>query len=166
MPREFNFDELAFDPKLAEQGVWFYFPDDSSDFEIRIAHHDRPVYDREIARARRHYAREILVAAAKNEDDDEALGDGVLDPELDRKITSHALARSIVTDWRSGDLGNVARMPGGELLEFSAENAEQMLLQFTRLYQFVVSRTYQASHYRLAVEEADSKNSQASSAGS
>ncbi len=166
MPREFNFDELAFDPKLAEEGVWFYFPDDSSDFEIRIAHHDRHEYDREIARARRHYAREILVAAAKNEDDDEALGDGVLDPELDRKITAYALARSIVTDWRSGMDGNVARLPGEEVLEFSVANAERMLLEFTRLYQFVVSRTYQASHYRQVVEEDDSKNSQASSAGS
>jgi len=158
MPREFSFQELDFDATIAEEGVWFYFPDEGSDFEIRIAHHDRPGYDREIARARRHYAREILVAAAQNEIEDEALGDGVLDPELDRKITSRALARSILKGWRCAGEGNFARMPGGELLEFSIENAEKLLLKFTRLYQFVVSRTYKASHFRAAVEEDDSKN--------
>ena len=160
MPREFSFEELAFDDKLAEEGVWFHFPDEGSDFEIRIAHHDRPAYDREVARARRHYARDILIASAKNEavDDEESLGDGVLDPELDRKITSRAMSRSIVTDWRCGELGSVARMPGGEVLEFSPENAEILLLEFTRLYQFVVNRAYAASHFRAVVEEDDAKN--------
>ena len=158
MPREFSFEEIAFDPTIAEEGVWFPFPDDGSDFEIRIAHHDRPGYDREIARSRRYHAREILVAAAQNEIEDEPIGEGLLDPELDRKITSRALARSIVKDWRCGDLGAVARMPDGELLEFSIENAEKLLLKFTRLYQFVVNRTYQASHFRAAVAEDDSKN--------
>jgi hypothetical protein len=167
MQKEFSFEELAFDAKLAEEGVWFHFPDEGSDFEIRIAHHDRPAYDREVARARRHYARDILIASARNEtDDDESLGDGVLDPELDRKITSRAMSRSIVTDWRCEDLGNVARMPGGELLEYSQENAERLLMKFTRLYQFVVNRAYALSHFRAVVEEEDAKNSQASSAGS
>ena len=159
MSREFSFEELHFDPKLAEEGVWFRFPDEGSDFEIRIAHHDRHAYDREIARARRHYAREILIASAKNDlERDESLGDGVLDPELDRKITARALSREIVKGWRCGDLGNVARMPGGEMLEFSPENAEKLLLEFTRLYQFVVNRTFLASHFRAAAEEDDVKN--------
>lgn len=158
--KEFNFDELYFDAKLAEDGVWFFFPDESTDFEVRIAHHDRPAYDRELARSRRHYAPQILAAAAKNETDTDAdtLGEGVLDPELDRKIMSRAISRSILKDWRSGDLGHVARMPDGELLEFSVENAEKMLLQFTRLYQFIFNRAYVAAHYRAAAEEADVKN--------
>ncbi|KKM03214.1 hypothetical protein LCGC14_1776670 [marine sediment metagenome] len=159
MPREFSFEELTFDEKLAEEGVWFHFPDEASDFEIRIAHHDRPAYDRELARARRHYTRDILIASAKNEtdDDEESLGDGVLDPELDRKITSRAMSRSIVTDWRCGELGNVARMSGGDL-RYSRENAEKLLMEFTRLYQFVVNRAYTASHFRAVVEEDDAKN--------
>lgn len=160
MPREFSFDELAFDDKLAEEGVWFHFPDEGSDFEIRIAHHDRPAYDREVARARRYYARDILIASAKNEteEDGESLGDGVLDPELDRKITARAMSRSIVTGWRSGDLGDVARTPGGNVLEYSQENAEKLLMQFTRLYQFVVNRAYTHSHFRAVVEGDDIKN--------
>ena len=57
------------------------------------------------------------MAAAQNEIEDEPIGEGLLDPELDRKITSRALARSIVKDWRCGDLGAVARMPDGSRFE-------------------------------------------------
>lgn len=162
MPREFSFDELAVDATLADEGVWFRFPDTASDFEIKIAHHDRPRYEREIARARRMFVREILVSRAKSETDEDGLEDE-LDPALDRRITARALARGVVMDWRSGpdepNVNNhVARMPGSDPLPFTPENAERLLVEFTRLYQFVLGKTYEIANFRAAVEEDDEKN--------
>lgn len=153
--REFSFSELAFDEKLALEGVWCKFPDESSDFEVRISHHDRPAYDAEVQRARRHYAREIVQLRAEAGDDD--LGDE--DPRVTRLIQARSLSRGIVLDWRiGGPKGkHVARTPEGEL-PFSPDNAEMMLSRFTAFYHFVLLQTYTVSNYRKEVEEDDLKN--------
>ena len=114
---------FATDKRKEQEGVW----KDLGDGRVKIARHNNPKFQAAMAK----YSKEFLPFGAEID---------ISSPELE-KATVHAMAETILLDWENIGIG-------GELLEYSFENAVMVLSKYSDFKELVAQMALDRNNFR------------------